>query len=555
MIRLPLLFALLLSLISPLSVAATLSASVDRLQIAADETLTLTLKIDSQSVPGQPDLSLLEPYFDVLDNSKSTQLRIINGQREASTQWQITLSPKLEGRILVPPFEIEGARSEPLQIEVRPASSAPSGSTASYFAELVVADGPIYVGQQLNVRVRLHTAVTLAELEAAPLQLDGVEIVVLDEQRYQKQHNGRRYRVYELNYALFPQAAGMLEIPKQRFSALKNPPRSVFDSLRGERIRLTTGSARIEVLPPPHNQRYWLPATSLKLSQNLSQPNNGYRVGEPISRSLTLSAEGLEATTLPPIRPDSGSAFKSYPEPAELDQQTPAQGVFSSRTENFALVPTQAGKLQLPAVEIPWWDVSAGVWRTARIDAVSLTVQPALNAQPQRPPVAESSPSAPTTAPTTVTPIPEPQSEPKQESAWLLWSNLIWGVICLTLAGLWWRARSQSTPRSTPPQSNEGQQPDDDGAFNDLQQACQSGGLDAVRQALSQWRFNTPELADNPELLRQLEQLDQALYSRESGLQFDADELLATIQALRAQSRQSQAQSPGLAPLYPNRSA
>ncbi len=549
-----LLLGLALLWLSALVQAATLTASVDRNVVARDETLTLTLtlSIDAHATSDPADLALLSPYFEILSNSQSTQLQIINGRSESTTEWRIELAPKRVGRILIPAFEVDGARSTPLQIDVS-ANSAPSSSPADdYYLELETDSPSAYVDQQLRLSLRLYTAINLNSLEAQPLQLDGADVVKLDEQQYQKVQNGRRFLVYELNYAVFPRNPGSLEIPAQRFHAIKGGSRSLFDNRRGQQIRLTSPARSLPILPVPEgiDPHAWLPATSISLNQTLSAPDGGYRVGEPITRTLNLQAEGVESNRLPQLPAPSSPAFKQYPEPAQLEQQTPASGIHASRIERYGLVPTQAGPLQLPAIELPWWDTRTQQLRIARIAAQTLDVLPARNA-----------PSIP--MPAVAAPVPQaliPPAAPisSANAGWLLWSNLLWAALCTLLAALWWRARQRTISTISPETAPRvGLQPgsatsiDEVQAFKALETACRQGDWQAIHQALQRWRHGasaTPIL--DAELTAQSAQLDRCLYASGTLETFDAQLLLAAVRSCRQRLAESGRNPQGLPPLY-----
>lgn len=543
-----------------LAQAASLTASVDRDRVARDETLTLSLRLDSRAVLGQPDLTLLEPYFDILSNNKRTLVQNIAGRSEHSTQWDIRLAPKVVGRILIPAFELEGARSTPLQVSVSTSQAPNKGPQDDYYLELSTDSDSAYVDQQLRLSIRLYIAINLSNLEMQPLQLDNAEVIRLDEQQYQKEQNGRRFQVYELNYAIFPRSPGILEIPAQQFSALKNASRSLFDSRRGQPVRLLSQPRSIEILPRPEDidPGDWLPAKSLTLNQTLSEPEDAYRVGEPITRTLTLEAEGVESNRLPPLfaldSPAFKQPFKQYPEPPKLAQQTPASGIRASRIERYGLVPTQAGRLELPAIELAWWDSTTNQPRTARIAAHTLQVLPARNAPTAtNTPPALAAPGSPTAAPLIPSPLSSQGAAESNGllSNYLLWSNLLWAATCLLLGSLWWRARRRAapaaikTPVATTPNSDEAQ------AFRALEAVCRQGDGQSIRQALSLWRAlaSTTALADK-ELDRQTQLLDRYLYAKTAPESLDTQALLEAVRACRQRRATAQARADGLPPLY-----
>src|SRR5690606_27246441 len=97
--------------------AGNLTASVDRDTLALTETFTLTLRYDEQ-INATPDYELLQKDFDILNTRSGTQMSIINGSMEASTEWKIALAPKRIGKLLIPSFNVDGAISDAIEITI-----------------------------------------------------------------------------------------------------------------------------------------------------------------------------------------------------------------------------------------------------------------------------------------------------------------------------------------------------------------------------------------------------------------------------------------------------
>src|ERR1700712_265190 len=90
---------------------AALQATVDRNQVAAGESFTLTLQSDGNSA--SPDLSPLSRDFDVLGQSSGSSIQIINGHISRSMQWEISLSPKHAGQVVIPAITAGGESRKP----------------------------------------------------------------------------------------------------------------------------------------------------------------------------------------------------------------------------------------------------------------------------------------------------------------------------------------------------------------------------------------------------------------------------------------------------------
>ncbi|WP_020683785.1 BatD family protein [Marinobacterium rhizophilum] len=599
---LTLLFGLLLALNSALLRADTLSASVDRTQLALDETLTLSLRFDSRDTRAEPDISAVEPFFDVLGRSQSRQLRSINGETSAFTQWQYSLAPKQKGLIQIPAFELQGARSEPLQVRVTAPQVSANAKGGDYFLERDLQPQTLYPGQQLRVRVRLNTAVALSELQITPLTVDGARLVELEDRQYQRTLNGRPYLVYEKNYALFARQPGALQLPAQMLTTVKGGSRSVFDLNRGQAVRLRTEAQQIEVKAPPANAGDdWLPADSLKLKQWLESGTTSVYAGEPVTLNLRLETEGADPARLPGLTPPALDGVRVYPEPVYDQQQAGADGLHISRSQRVGLVPTQPGTLTLPASRVRWWNSQSGEFSEATSEPITLTVLPPRQGS-QPAPTAQTPATAPVQAPAVTTatttaavtdaetaaaaPTASTQNNadlsPGLLSPWLLWSNLAWAGLCGLLALGWWRARQRPRPPKLPAAERH-DTPNRQIAERQVQQACRQGNPAQIRRAILDWAdacrltgTQPPSLAriaalGDAALQAELAALDRALFAPEAALKaaptvksntppdaglqdrpaVNAERLLTSLKALESCAGRAQP-SPPLAELYPH---
>ncbi|WOX05452.1 BatD family protein [Microbulbifer pacificus] len=369
--------ALLLLALSCLANAQDLTASVDRNELAINETFTLTLRYSGPQSGGQPDFNLLEQDFEVLSRQQSNQYRVINGHAESYVEWTLVLAPLKEGKVFLPSLHLHGQVSDAIPITVNKAGESPSGNSQQAFLEVELDKEKLYVQEQLLVKVRLYTTVGLHDIATDPLQIAGAHVEKVDEQRYERRINGVGHAVYELTYAVFPESSGELQIPALNYVAVtgRRDPFSLFNR-NAQRIRLRSEAKTIQVDPKPdsYTGSHWLPAASLGLVQSWSKDPEEFKVGEPITRIITMRAEGLRAAQLPPLPKLNIEALKTYPDQPQQEDQSGANGITGSRIETTAIVATQPGSYQLPAITITWWDSKTGRQRATQLPAFRFKV-------------------------------------------------------------------------------------------------------------------------------------------------------------------------------------
>src|SRR5690606_32761596 len=201
--------------------AGNLTASVDRDTLGLEETFTLVMRYEQQ-INTAPDYELLQKDFEILNTQSGTQMSIINGSMEASTEWKIALAPRRIGKLLIPSFNIDGAVSDAIEITVEGKSRKPKDSQSDVTVEIESSVDTAYVQQQIIVTLRLYTTVGLSGVDLQPLQVKDALVVQLDEKQYQTKINNRPGAVVETRYAIFPQQSGELIIPSMLYQVSVN---------------------------------------------------------------------------------------------------------------------------------------------------------------------------------------------------------------------------------------------------------------------------------------------------------------------------------------------
>jgi hypothetical protein len=553
---------------------AAVDARLDRSQIAPGETVQLVLEHDG-STGDQPDLAPLRQDFDILSRSSGSSISIVNGNMSAKMQVQLVLSPRHAGHLRIPPLQWGKDRSPALDLEVggKPAAATPAagaGDSPHVFLTGTLDTRQPYVQAAAILTVRLYTDTSLYQpnLDFSPAADVRVQQLGKDSQ-HSEMRDGRRYQVVERRYLVFPQHSGHIEVagPVLDAQVADNSGDSPFGDMFGQLAGMM-GSTRplhlradpvvLDVRPRPaaaagHD---WLPARQVTLTESWRPADGRLHAGEPVTRHLSLSVDGLAAEDLP----DLGAALplpdglKAYPDQASLTTTEQDGHVVGHREQDVALIAGQPGHYELPAVHLWWWDTAANVAREAVLPARTLDVLPAPGGGVVSPGAA--APAAPVPAAAVV---PAPGSPVTRLTGAGFWPWLCLALALLWLATLlaWWRAvRSRRRPEAAVPE----RAPRPRVSRQALLAACRSGDPQQARQALLAWAQATwPESPPagmaalarrlgSEELSLLLRELDRACYA---GTAWDGGPLWQALQSL-PQGRQKQAAAaPGLADLYP----
>ncbi|MBX8489264.1 BatD family protein [Pseudomonas cichorii] len=543
----PLLTGLFLGLVVLSSQAAELIAKVDRTRLNSGETVELTLETSDVTLFGKPDLSALDANFDVRGTRQINRLTTLDGGNQATTRWIITLLPRQSGIVVIPSLQLGELKSQPVSLQVMQSDTQDKGSQlAPVFIETSLDQESVYVQAQAVLTLRIYHSVSLFDDSSlSPLQIAEARVDKLGESRtYEKLINGVRHGVIETRYAIYPQQSGTLEVPALVFSATlvqtgsPNQEASPFGPQPGRMMRVSSAKVPLNVKPKPADYPAdvpWLPARSVTLEESWNPEPGNSQVGDSLTRTIILKAEGLSGSQLPPLPATQVAGLRHYPDQPQLGNLVSERGLIGTREEREALVPNRPGAIDLPTVDVTWWNTREDHLEHSSLPARTLQIN-------NNPGLAVDTPVNNEQGGLTVL---GPPVWPWQLSTLLLALTTLLSLI------LWWRARGQ--PAVTRAVQTG---PSPRTVLDDLKRACTANDPHATRQALDAWARQQPEtLADMAArfvpLSDALDGLNGALYS-ETGKFWMGEDLWRAIRTLPAAERiQDPTGDAGLPPLYP----
>jgi len=531
---------------------ANVSANVDRTTISIDDTFVLNLRIDKTS-RSTLDLSALKQDFEILGTSQSSQFILKNGRNESFTQWRVDLAPQREGQLTIPPIEIDGQFTQPIKLNVTRSSLSNSDALPqAVYLETSLDKKSVYVQEQVVFTVRIFHAVQLDDLSLTPLEFDDTPIKQFEDTSFKRRINGMLYQVHERRYVLYPQKSGELVIPSLTFAArqITSQQRFGFRPTRGKPVRKNTEEKTISVSEAPieFSGGFWLPASKISIEDNWSNNLSEVRVGDSITRTTTLRAEGLMFSQLPASSELRLNSAQIYPDQGETTNTETDKGITSQRIEKQAIIPTQPGKLVIPEQKVVWWNTITDQQATALLPERTIQVLPALF--PDQPSSILTNPAQPA--------IPKPQPIVVVESnPFWMWSSIVLLLLWLLTSTLLWRAKNNnrqhadlnSRKQSSLAHNSERQ------AFKALRQQLVNADPTAIRRALLEWaaQFFKPEdvfclndvirLSNSNELESYINEMNRATYGDVGNNEWNSQTLIEIIETIRKQQEKKQASS------------
>jgi len=348
------------------------------------------------------------------------------------------------------------------------------------------------VQQLVTMTVKLHFSAELKRGSLSEPELEGANIQQVGKDAESESIiNGRRYRVIERTYAITPQQSGDFVIAAPVFSGevMANSRRrsSFFSFGETKPVSVMGDQVSLNVRPVPDSfQGQWLPSELLTLHQEWQPQLTQFTVGEPITRTLTLTAAGLSEEQLPELAMEMPPGLKVYPDQAELHTSLNKDRLVSQKVRNFALVASKPGKYTLPEITIPWWNTVTNRYETSTIAAQEIEVLPGAQ-------TAAGAPFMPQTeGNNTAIPGQGIQTVTVKEHSWLTW---IFMALWLLTSLAWFI--SARTGKQKQPGTGKTKQARDIDPYLALMAACKQNDGEQVISLLPAWinsgkhNFNT----------------------------------------------------------------
>jgi tetrahydromethanopterin S-methyltransferase subunit F len=523
--------------------AAQIEVTLDRNPVPINESFTLTFTAN-ESPDDDPDFSPLQANFEVLNQSQSSQMSIVNGRATRHISWQLQVMAKKTGTLDIPSIAFGQDASRPFAVTVtHGAVTGKQGGEANILLEAEAEPKNPYVQAQVILTLRVLSRVAFNGDLGQPEVSDAV-VEKLDEDReYVTLREGVQFKVNERRFVLFPQKSGRLTIPSVNLTAQVGG--SSFGpfyrpSTRQQRLHSDPIDLEVRPIPAQFTGQHWLPATNVELTEQWQPASLKVPGGEPVTRTLMIKAEGAGVGQLPEMNSmDLPVAdIRQYPDQPVSRESRTESGLVSQREQKTALIATRGGRYTLPAMEVPWWNTVTDQMEVARLPAHELTVSAVAGEA--------AAPAASPTTPASVAPDATDQALVKAEppnatsDRWF-WLALLCGLGWLLTGLAWWRSRlssenTESLPRENPAAESERQ------LIRALENACKANDPKAVRHAFDRWAESRwPDLPAgnrhlqwNGALRGKLDELNRSVFSAEDGLAWSGAEFLKVFKAFVA---------------------
>ncbi len=371
---------LLFFIISLSPLWSNIKASLSQSLILDGDEVSFIIEAEGESVKF-PKIDKIGGYK-IKSRASSRSMVLINGKMEKKLSKKYTFLPRKN--LTIPSFDVEVDgkiyKSEPLKLVVN--KKLKKVNSSPFIFELKVNKDKVYVGEPIlaSFIFKQRVDVDLAEANFnAPLFTD---FWAKTTKKVPNRVSGD-YTVYKINYVLYPQKSGTLEIQSGRMDAgiLKPKVKGLFSFERVKWKSLYSNSKKIEVKSLP------LGVVNFgKFDFKVVVDKKSVDANEPVNLSIVISGEGnVEAIEEFSIDIDNAIVYPDKPQRSEVFDNGKNRVLFKQK---FALVSDR--NFTIPSLEFNYFDSKEHIVKSLKSKSFFISVKPNINYQKMLPKLVKS---------------------------------------------------------------------------------------------------------------------------------------------------------------------
>ncbi|MEL7450593.1 MAG: hypothetical protein AAFN78_15375 [Pseudomonadota bacterium] len=236
-------------------------------------------------------------------------------------------------------------------------------------------------GQRMRLYITLST-VRWFEGTTRILIPDVTDLVIQQNQDFARvtseSRDGDTWTVQRWELDVFAVRAGRFDLPPIELS-------TSVSAAPGELAQGTVNAPglRFEIsLPEPLRRLdHWVASPSLTVEQEID-PIGEVSLGDAVERRITIQADDVMTMLLPDLAFTEPDGLRRYEQPAELRNPSSRGDLAAERAEAVTYIATLPGAVELPGMQINWWNTQDKTLEVVTVDAVSFTITGELPPEP-----------------------------------------------------------------------------------------------------------------------------------------------------------------------------
>lgn len=313
---------------------------------------------------------------------------IINGHTSMKTRYRYLLAPKKPGLLETPTAELnlngKSYLAPPKRVRVSKSVAIDESSNAEVFLRQSLSAHEVFEGQQVVNTLALYTKVDISGYNLEDIDYDGFwKAEFGDPSATIRNVNGKRYKVISRKDALYPLRAGDLSMPERivegKIAARSRMSRfSLFPQVqyKSGKWRAPGIPLKVKALPEaPKSSSLWNLNTPIvgNTSVSATYKPTPIAVGESKTIQIRVKSEGNINPLLAP-KVKFPRHIKPYFEKPEVVTSVTNGKLIISKTFALSLVGLSGGEVNIPEIELTFFDPKSEKYQTAKSEAISFFV-------------------------------------------------------------------------------------------------------------------------------------------------------------------------------------
>jgi hypothetical protein len=235
-------------------------------------------------------------------------------------------------------------------------------------------DMDVYVGQKVLLYVDVLTNTWFTKAPKYPeLRIPHAVCLELSQfgTNYSERIQGETYAVQRKEYVIYPQRAERYTTPELTVEIVYARP----GETPGE-VTLSTKSLEFEARIPEEAQGVdnFVSTPNLRVREQYDRVFEDMKVGDSVTRTITMTAEDSVGMMLPPLEFDKIEGMAVYPKAPQTENTSNRGQYTGTRIESATYVMETEGEYIFPEIKVFWFDLRSETFRVEILEKVEFTV-------------------------------------------------------------------------------------------------------------------------------------------------------------------------------------
>lgn len=174
---------------------------------------------------------------------------------------------------------------------------------------------------------------------------------------YSEIRDGHSWAHQRWEITLYPQSSGQYTIPPLPLTThiAGDDAKKVEGTVWTNKLSFNAQLPSAKLTEKDH----WFAATDAKISQNWETTRDEVKVGDAITRTVSIEAEDSLSMLLPEVLTSEPTPqYQSYADPVELSDSSTRGQYHSTRQDKVVYVVQAGGDISFPELKVKWWNTS-----------------------------------------------------------------------------------------------------------------------------------------------------------------------------------------------------